>query len=241
MNIELGSWKRRTYRGARRLAGLMVLLHLPVGCGDAVSPGGAPGASNDAGALDRDSMSDDGAGGASNDADAHNREDGGIGAACSAEAGGCGEGLFCLYSSLSGSCGRNGAAGECARPVPGCKDDPVCACDHKIYANQCEAALHGHSLSQAEDCSPPQGMFACGPRFCRHRTEACIRTRNDIIDRPDIFACRPLPPGCTEDGGSPSCQCLGPIEAPYARCEQTADGNLKLSCPWGPEAGNPCN
>ena len=73
-----------------------------------------------------------------------------VGIGCGAE--GCDEGLYCSFA--EGSCGEDGARGECLLPPEVCVEifAPVCGCDGKGYGNSCEAAAAGVSVFAVGEC-----------------------------------------------------------------------------------------
>lgn len=74
-----------------------------------------------------------------------------VGDGCVAD--GCSDGLFCSFA--EGSCGDDGARGECELLPEVCLAvyAPVCGCDSKTYGNSCEAGAAGVSVFTAGECS----------------------------------------------------------------------------------------
>jgi hypothetical protein len=191
------------------------------GCGDEVTQGGG-GTGGDSGGAGGGSG---GAGGGSGGAGGS-----GSGADCGGIAGlMCAANEFCDYS--QNTCGAVDQLGTCKpRPVT-CADIymPVCACDGKVHANDCEAAGQGQDISNL-GCSPPDAtLFSCGPIFCSKGSDYCQRSVSDVGGEPDGFICKPLPGSCMAPA---MCDCLAG-EPCGSMCEALLDGSLKLTCPGG--------
>ena len=154
--------------------------------------------------------------------DAGRRSCGGIvGAACEDDE-------FCDYS-FDDSCGADDGGGFCEPRPMGCPDiaDPTCACDGMVYGNACEANAAGFDVNALRGgCTPPEGTFGCGARFC-DMTSYCLVIVDDT-GLPPAYECRTLPGAC---GAEPTCACVA--EEPCGDiCEERSD-HLEVVCPGG--------
>ena len=155
--------------------------------------------------------------------------DGATGSVCGGFGGlPCPESHYCDYP--TNGCGVDDGSGTCMPRPELCKplEEPVCGCDGTVYATDCAAAVAGQDVSAYAGCTPPDGDFACGHRFCDAATEYCQRSVSDVIGIPDDWTCLPLPAGC---GASPDCDCLDG-EPCGTMCSATGDG-FRLTCPGG--------
>lgn len=64
----------------------------------------------------------------------------------------CADDEYCDYP--KNDCGIADAAGTCKRRPEACPDifKPTCACDGKVYPNECDAASHGVDVSANSSC-----------------------------------------------------------------------------------------
>jgi hypothetical protein len=132
----------------------------------------------------------------------------------------CGEGTSerCLAAEYCddphGLCGRRAQLSGVCRPRPtDCEkhEDPVCACDGRIYRNPCQAHAAGTDESLNGGCEQQlPGKIACGPRYCEAQTSYCEIVLSDVAELPSDFTCKALPPACRAafGAGKPSCSCL---------------------------------
>jgi hypothetical protein len=137
----------------------------------------------------------------------------------------CGPGRYCSFSPAL--CGRGPTPGSCKLRPASCTGDyaPVCACDGKVYDDECAAHLAGHDLDVTGRCEAVIPDWApCGPRYCDARTSYCEIYLSDVFEIPTTYTCRPLPEACrpgagaARDGGAgagaaPTCSCF-PAETP---------------------------
>jgi hypothetical protein len=124
-------------------------------------------------------------------------------------------------------CGAADGQGTC-QPIPGAcpaNVDPVCACDGTVYGNECLAHAAGSDANVNASCTPPQGMFACGWRFCSKGTTYCELTTGGAIGSPGQHLCKPIPTSC---GNTPMCSCIQSSGA--CQCSQSASGDLTVRC-----------
>lgn len=154
----------------------------------------------------------------------------GVGATCGGFAGmPCNDGLWCDYPDES--CGASDNTGTCRARPAGCNDadQPVCACDGTVYANECEAHAAGFDLYAGGSCDQLEGHFPCGDTFCAIDTEYCVLYVSDVGSIPDSYVCRPAPAGCA---ASVDCDCL--VEEPCAQfgCDLVGEG-FRITCPGG--------
>ena len=133
------------------------------------------------------------------------------GRACTA-ASACAPREYCAYT--PGLCGKGKRPGACSPRPAACPDtpSPVCGCDGRVYASECEAHAGGLDLDVQGGCREhlPAGWAPCGARFCDARTSYCEIVLSDVFELPTDFTCRPLPASCrVEDGGaSRTCACF---------------------------------
>jgi len=148
----------------------------------------------------------------------------------------CGAAQYCDFQ--PGLCGAGKAPGSCASRPPKCAAtyDPVCACDHRVYDNECVARAAGVDLDVNGGCKTLLANYAaCGGHFCDTRRSYCEIVLSDVTELPSDYTCKPFPPSCQVGGGAaPDCSCFpagtrclsfcGPIE--------TASGvpGLHLTC-----------
>ena len=222
---------------------LVVATTLPAlaGCGSSDGGGGDAETEADA-ASDADSGADadaDADGDADADADAHGDGDADADAEVDADAGPrlCGgiAGLVCADTEwcdyMPSDCGGADTMGLCLPRPEGCSDlyQPVCACDHSVYGNPCDAQAAGLDMDYLDGCTPPAGMFSCGPFFCDLDTTYCHRLVSDVGGIDDSFSCVALPGAC---GAHPSCACLAG-ESCGTMCTGEGATGLTVTCPGG--------
>lgn len=128
-------------------------------------------------------------------------------------------------------CGGDDGLGVCVKKPLGCSDiyAPVCACDGKVYSNQCDANSIGLDVSTLGGCTPPQGEFGCGPFFCTLGEEYCEKIISDVGGEPSTYSCQPLPASCN---GVTDCGCLTNVPCAPS-CQATSNGGAQITCPGG--------
>ena len=121
--------------------------------------------------------------------------------------------------------------GVCKPSPQGCdlNYQPVCGCDGKVHGNECGAYLEGTDLNVWGGCTPPQGMFSCGPWFCDLPYSYCQVQISDVGGIPNTYTCKPLLSGC---GSTPSCDCLSSEPCGF-ECKGDDKEGLTLTCPGG--------
>jgi hypothetical protein len=101
---------------------------------------------------------------------------------------------------------------------------PTCACDGKIYGNQCDAFRAGFDVNAHGTCNLPAGSFACGTTQCTIATQYCRRQPH--TKGADTFSCVALPAGCA---GNQGCGCLQ-AQPCGNLCAGTAAAGMTLTC-----------
>jgi hypothetical protein len=136
----------------------------------------------------------------------------------------CNSVQYCDYA--DDTCGGDDGTGTCVDKPEECPDvdDPVCACDGKVYPNACAAAAAGADLSLLGACPAPPGTFACGSGFCDQADDYCLV---QMPGDPDPYTCEKLPPNCNNPGAT--CACLSDLPC-GTMCEET-DGGFTVTCP----------
>lgn len=148
----------------------------------------------------------------------------------------CSATQYCDYA--DNGCGIGDQTGTCKpRPEvcpvnatgaapPAIVATPTCACDGKIYGNDCDAFRAGFDINAHGTCDVPAGDFACGDTQCSLASQYCRRQPHST--GPDTFSCATLPPACS---GSPGCACL---KSQPCGSNCAAAGGLTLTCPPSP-------
>jgi hypothetical protein len=208
---------KRLHHSAVWFLGLCtVALALASGCGG--ETGGGTGGSGSTGSSGSSTTTSSGSGA-------------GGGTACGGFTGNsCGPTEYCDFP--RNTCGAADEQGTCKARPQACPDiySPTCACDGKVYGNDCDAAGQGTDLSNFGDCPPPNpGLFNCGPTFCATNQQYCILTTSDVGGEPDSYGCGNLPAGCAVPA---TCDCLKG-EPCGSICEVLSNGQLRLTCPGG--------
>ncbi len=143
----------------------------------------------------------------------------------------CGESSYCALSAAA--CLEARAVGFCKAIPDSCPDvaSPVCACDGKPYANECEAARARVSVAATGDCSSacggPNETTCADGKYCHYADGVC-----GTADA--LGTCDPFPDACDGTASGLVCGCDGKTYP--SRCEAEAAG---ISV-WL-EGGCPCN
>ncbi len=87
----------------------------------------------------------------------------------------------------------------------------------------------GADLDISGGCTPPEGAFACGPRFCDLDLQYCTVTHPGVCCSPPSYHCADLPEAC---GVTPSCDCVDDDDDFGDSCDCAGDGasGLRVSC-----------
>jgi hypothetical protein len=205
-------------------------LVLCAACGDITAdPDAAGGGDDDASVgIDADPNAPDADPNAP-DADPTRPDGGNTGASCGGFGGiDCAHSHWCDYP--YDDCGGDDGSGTCEPKPLGCPDFyfPTCACDGNVYGNACEAQMAGSDISMRGGCTPPEGMFPCGPHFCQLDATYCRIVISDVPGIPNDYTCEPMPL-C---GPLEPCTCLA--SKPCGMwCERDEYGGTTLTCPGG--------
>jgi hypothetical protein len=131
----------------------------------------------------------------------------------------CGDKSYC--SLTSGDCLQARAVGFCKSIPESCPDvaSPVCACDGKPYANECEAARAGASVAATGDCSTacggPSKATCDDGKWCHYADGVC-----GTADA--LGSCDALPAMCDGTSSGLVCGCDGKTYP--SRCDAESAG-----------------
>jgi hypothetical protein len=152
----------------------------------------------------------------------------------------CGTSSECApseYCDLNGHCDFAAQKRGTCKPRPsGCPDlyAPTCACDGKVYSNECDVHANGVDVNKEGGCNGgPPGWVSCGQGYCSKDFSYCEKTGNDAIDPNDpvkfFYQCKNLPQSCQ---GKTSCVCFdGKTLCSAAQC--TYQDGFTILCPGG--------
>lgn len=191
------------------------------GASGAAGTSGAAGASGASGQSGAAGTGGQGGGGGS----------GGEGSPCGGITGlQCGAAFYCDYP--LDNCGEGDADGVCKARPQGCPNnyDPVCACGGTVAGNECGAFADGKDLWSKGGCTAPEGLIACGAKFCQAASQYCQHTTSDVGSLPDDYICRELPAAC---GGVGTCACLAGEPCIGSDLCTEANGGATIICPGG--------
>lgn len=137
----------------------------------------------------------------------------------------CCDGMYC--QTLVSNCG--GGRSVCIPKPSQCAPEPVCGCDGRRYASECDAFDAGVDIGDVcAQSSWPAGSIACGGYYCDAATQFCRKDLTDTIgEEQDDYSCAPLPSGCgaiIDDGQ-------------YCDCVVTG-AQIGISCTCAVEQGN---
>jgi hypothetical protein len=109
----------------------------------------------------------------------------------------CAEAKYCAWSDGCGTVGNCFSRDSCDSDA-----EEICGCDGNTYADECEAAQLGVSLSHVGACAAKKQQFACGDFTCDD-SSYCL----DLVDQfkagQQRYFCLPVPSACSSD----SCTC----------------------------------
>jgi hypothetical protein len=149
--------------------------------------------------------------------------------------GACAASEYCAFEPRL--CGKGKSPGTCKPRPSACRDPvaPVCGCDGKIHATECEAHAAGIDLDVNGRCRDTvPDWVACGPTLCDAHTRYCEIVLSDVAELPTDFTCKPLPTACLPEGGTArTCACFPRGTRCGSFCGVTETGGLSgfhLTC-----------
>lgn len=155
--------------------------------------------------------------------------DAGLERPCGLPGAACAPDEFCAFDRRL--CGKGARPGQCQKRPTDCRAEryaPVCGCDGKIRATECEAHAAGSDLDVNGACRElVPDWITCGARLCDAHTSYCEIVLSDVVDPPTDYTCKPLPPACVPEGGvARSCDCFPAGTRCLSFCGYTETGGL---------------
>ncbi|MCY1057553.1 hypothetical protein [Nannocystis sp. SCPEA4] len=139
----------------------------------------------------------------------------------------CGPDEWCDWS--DDLCGEGVGRGTCRPRAPPCKLvlRYTCACDGKVYRNECDAQQHGVDVAASGECEVPKGLHPCGYTLCEAEPPGyCIETPPAARGEAGTFNCKRFPWDC----GAQDCSCVEGFPCAET-CVPAEDGWFELTCP----------
>ncbi|WAS95810.1 hypothetical protein [Nannocystis punicea] len=139
----------------------------------------------------------------------------------------CGPDEWCDWS--DDRCGEGVGRGTCRPRPPPCNLvlRYTCACDGKVYGNECAAQQHGVDVAAGGGCEVPKWLRPCGYNYCEAEPVGyCAEMLPAARGEASTFKCERFPWNCAAH----DCSCIEGL--PCAQpCLPAEDGCFELTCP----------